>query len=187
MYSTEISKYILGSKEYMQILLNLRDRYFCDILPSNICSQKPIALPPLLKIRNNYSNIQSNIELQDRNTVLNFFHELTIYVNGDCDKTCQHCYDYHKQFPFCTKNQYELDIFDIQKIESLIICPNLSVINILGGNVLMYEYLEQLLQIISTRNPICSINIYIHLLNYDKQKINKIRSIKNLHIHVLLI
>jgi pseudo-rSAM protein len=182
MYTTHIIQERLLKLEIFNFIFKLRKGFFGDIYPTSLIEQKPISIPPVLSVKNSIENITKDEELDKKETYLNFLHELTIYLNGECDKQCKYCNAYHKQFLFCTQtNTY----FSKEEIDLLLLNigeTNISKINLVGGNILKYNNLHYLLSQIKLYN----IGLYIYYKNVDFNIIKEISLYDNLFIYLLI-
>jgi len=107
-----------------------------------------------------------------------FISDLTIYINGECTKSCacSFCKTAYKQFPFCTKlENTELKYKEIEDILSNFHPKYLLNININGGNILNHSEFESIVYFLN--NYIPKKNYYINNKNLSFENVNKIHSI----------
>jgi len=182
MYTVHITQKQLLKPEIFDFIFKLRKGFFGDIYPTSLIEQKPISIPPVLSVRNSAENIAKDEELDKQETYLNFLHELTIYLNGECDKQCKYCSAYHKQFLFCTQSN---TCFSKEEIDLLLLNikeTNISKINLIGGNILKYSKLNYILPQVK----LYDVGLYIYYKNVNFNIIEEIFLYDNLFIYLLI-
>ena len=92
--------------------------------------------------------------------------EITLFINGSCDKDCDVCNIAYKQVPCCVRppsNPLELDLEEIKKILEETDTGPLTRININGGNILRYKRLPELIDLL--QKSCAGKTLTIHYLN----------------------
>jgi pseudo-rSAM protein len=173
------------NKCILNFINDIREAFIGDIAKKEKNQTKPIQLMPIL---NNYKDIKkirksSGLSIGDK--VLEYLNEISIYINNNCNQKCDICNDAFKQIKFCTKNirKNEIDINLLKNTLKGLSNGNISVINILGGNIFSYSKLNQLLDVL--KNIKAAKNIYIHYLNLFEH-IEEIENFSNTNIKILV-
>jgi pseudo-rSAM protein len=184
LYSFLITGYQIIESNLQDFIMQLRSGYYGDIFPFDFFPKKPAILPPVSNIKNSIENIKKDTELQRRETYLNFFHEVTIYINGNCNLNCSYCDKYLKQFLFCSKSDFQFSLEDISLLFGLLSNTYVSKINITGGNPFLYKHLNILLSGLENFHSIKA--IYIHYSNIDSNELKSVLQLSNLFVHMLI-
>lgn len=183
LYSISISEEALCNKKVVNFIDSLRNNFLGDLFSTNLFPTKPAIIPPIINIKNSIENLQKDVELQSKNTYMNFLNEISVYLNGKCSNRCENCNNYFHQTFFCSKSNLEFEKKDIDKIFSIIEEYGILRINILGGNIFLYKYLDY------TLNKLNSIDIdkhiYINVKNINIESLNSLYKINNIHINLL--
>lgn len=116
-----------------------------EITPANT---KPINLLPILNLQKDADKTTE----QDKTLIIDgsirYLSELNIYINDSCNCSCKYCNTYYQQSRYChtenTKNTLLPEF--INSILSQAIHSSTKRVNILGGNILLYPYWEELLK-----------------------------------------
>ena len=176
---------IRKNKEILNFIEEIRTTFMGNLIIKKEKGKKPIQLMPIL---NNYKDIKK-IKKESVSSVgekvLEYLNEISIYVNNECSKNCDICKYAYKQIKFCTKSKKKDEInFDLLKSAlSDISKSNLSIINILGGNIFSYGKLIELSNILREIKAVK--NIYIHYLNLFDD-IEKIKILDDMNIKILI-
>lgn len=141
-----------------------------DLIDVEKCPVKPVRLVPIL-------NLQKDIDkYKDDENKLAFFEkdigkyllELNLYVNSVCDEACCHCDSFYKQVRCCTANGHkeELSIDSLKQLFEQIRYLPIKSINILGGDISKYTYLDELKQLSVLYSK--ELRHFCHYKNYKK-------------------
>lgn len=171
MYVIEINSGIIESSSFKAFLSIVRDNNFGDMIQTNKSHFKPVIIPPIAYVRNSISNINKDKELKGNNALISALREVTVYLNGTCSLECEKCLDYSKQFLFCRKSTIESSTDYLELLMSNIGFFSNKTINICGGNIFKFHFLDSFLERIKNINS--RINLYIHYMNIDFNIISK--------------
>lgn len=127
---------------------------------------KPINLLPILNLQNDIEKLKNSGEdylIGDHITV--YLNSLSIYINLSCKQNCDHCNGYYKQTLFCTssKNIQNLSLDIIEDILSQASYTPINRINILGGDIMLYPYWNDLINLL--KNQPYDFHLYFNLKN----------------------
>jgi pseudo-rSAM protein len=153
---------------------NIRECYIGDLMDSSYSLKKPVQLKPMLHLEKTISELTAsgkNNKILKKDEIKEYINIISLFINGQCDLNCLQCSGAYKQFPYCHKtnsSKNELDITDIIKLINKLKNSNLFKINILGGNILKYSKLIELLNLLN-RAPVIK-EYYIHYLNMEEKK-----------------
>lgn len=141
-----------------------------DLLNTERYPTKPIRLIPILSLQ---KDIDRHIEYEDKvafigREVSKYLTEINIYLTSRCDKSCIHCGNYCKQIHCCTANNPgdELPIEYLKKLFEQIRYSPVNTINLYGGDILSYNYLNELLCMASSYPK--AIHFYMLYKNYKE-------------------
>jgi hypothetical protein len=116
--------------------------------------KKPISLVPVLNIQKDVEKLKKDDHRSIGEYAMAYLNEIFLYVNSQCSQNCKHCNEYYKQFSCCYKaeNQQQLSISRITDILKQTQDSAVGIINILGGNILEYKDLEELVLLLQNTN-----------------------------------
>lgn len=136
-----------------------------DILEIQDGASKPITLPPVLNLQRDIDKMRGESFSLIGDGLLNYLSELNIFINDKCERNCTFCERASSQTNFCSKSakgEYlNLDI--IEKVLSQAQYSSLRNVNILGGNIFLYPYWEELKHILAQYDY--KYQCWIHYLN----------------------
>lgn len=146
-YIPESFKHIIQLKSLGTIL----SKKLLGHLSLNSSKKKPIQIPQLLAVREDFSSLSHTKSVFTGKNFLRYITQATININNICKNNCVHCDSFYKQFQSCSscKNSLELSIKDIRLILSQLSHSNIQELNITGGNICQYRNLQNLLTILN--------------------------------------
>ncbi|MEA4851701.1 MAG: TIGR04150 pseudo-rSAM protein [Paludibacter sp.] len=121
----------------------IRLKYIGDIICVSHSAVKPIQVYPIL-------NLQNRNKVLDISTInlLENLHEINLYINGSCSKSCDFCSNAFKKFLSCFKSKdNEMSLKLIERIFNMIESSSVYKINVLGGDIFEYTEFSQLLEL----------------------------------------
>lgn len=161
LYCIEVSNQELNNSKFKEFVSKSVEIAAGSIVNSPDDEKKPISLLPRLKLIKDFDHPEKSGMLEK--DVRNNLTEISFYLNGGCNVNCKYCDTFFKQIPFCTKSQNELSIDFFDKFISSIGYNNLQKINILGGNLLNYKYIDLVISKLNTWKT--KKEYFIHYLN----------------------
>lgn len=120
------------------------------LMPIEKDKPKPVVLLPILNLQRDIDKLsEQGHEYFVGRDILNYLNHLNVYIHGDCDLACNVCNSYYKQFPFCTKRTDGdcLSPEDVHNILSQVQFSNTGTVNILGGDLCLYDPWERLWEV----------------------------------------
>lgn len=174
---------IKGVKDFVD---NIRSTFSGDIIDCDLSDGKPFILKPILNLLNDPKKTQQEKGYTLRENVLDYIHEINIYLKTDCAQGCSFCNDYYKQFLCCTKcSTYSL--LNIEEYKMLF--DHLSVIgiqriNILGGDLSHNLLFNELLDLIEHYR--FKIYLYLSYSNIDTHFVSMIKNMDNVNVCILV-
>ena len=151
-----------------RLIREIRGYYMGDLLDTDYSKCKPFQVPPRIKIQRDVRWLRNDASLIAGRNIMDNLSEITIFLNNDCLQSCVDCDKYYRQFLCCTSVKSSLSgqflgssilqkiIFEIQRCD-------LDYINISGGNIFLYPYLDSLEKLLNSIK--CQKNFYLHYLN----------------------
>ena len=111
---------------------------------------KIINLLPILNLQDDVERLKMDEESDIGEKSLRYLNELSIFLNNSCNLDCRYCNLYYKQTKSCFKSQPNTLIHTdkIKEILDSLVYSSLKKINFLGGNILLYPYLEELISLL---------------------------------------
>jgi pseudo-rSAM protein len=155
-------------------------------------SCKPVNLLPILSLKNDVDKFIKDGSLSlVGNGILDYLSELNIFINNTCQQACTLCSTYHKHVRCCFKeeNTHILLPEDVNNMLHQSIYSNLKRVNILGGNISLYPYWQELSKVLSkydfeyhywinekniNTNPYFSYTDVIFSTPIEKERINQV-------------
>lgn len=158
----------LEQAEIRKFIEKIREHFMGDLIDVAYSKKKPVQMSPIVKIHQNIAHLKKDEMRSVGEKVIDYLSDVWIYLNNTCDKKCIDCRRAYLQFPFCTtKNQshQELSLPEIRQLFFELQGSKSLNIHFLGGNILKYSKLEQLLDITV---PNMTTHFYLHYLNAEK-------------------
>lgn len=149
MYCIELQENNKNLIEIQNLIHFIRESYSGDIISSSKIS-KPVIIPPLLKLQKSESMIKSGNYRSLSEEIFPLLREVSLYVGGNSPCSNLNDIQVFKQFDYCINtNSNYLPFPEIPKLNRLLMESQLHFINILGGNVFSYPFLDNLLNKLS--------------------------------------
>lgn len=154
-------------------------KYFMgDLIDTKFSSGKPIQMMPILNILKDIQKLKKDSSRSIGENIMKYLTEVSFYLNNHCDLKCSICKDAYRQFLCCHKDkqrQIELGISQINDFLEQAGGSNLHQINILGGNILKYSKLKDLINILIG----CQVKKVFYLnylnINFGEEKLDIIK------------
>lgn len=125
-------------------VFQLRNSFSADLVNIKLSPNKPFVFMPKLNLMENENDMKDQ-SISGRN-VLSNLSEVFIYLNSNCKYECYYCDIAYKQFACCKKsNMSTMGVNECLSVLNKIELAGVSVVNFLGGDVLEYEFLDELL------------------------------------------
>jgi pseudo-rSAM protein len=170
---TSLSETQLLNSNIYEFVNNILEQGIGDLLDVEKVPQKPIRLIPILNLQKDVEKLtkNKNNEILLAKDIVHYLLELNIYLNESCCNKCKYCDSYYKQISCCTSNNNECELHTdlVENIFQQIAHSPAGRINILGGNILKYSRLSELIKIINPFKEI--VHCYVHYKNYTKHKL----------------
>ncbi|MEO0294306.1 MAG: TIGR04150 pseudo-rSAM protein [candidate division WOR-3 bacterium] len=134
---------------------------------------KPIQLTPVLSLQKSIEGLTfgvKNDKILRKDSLKDYIDTIYLYINNQCNQSCEFCKSYYKQFPFCfkTNKKHEVNIEEINFLLNELKGSKLYKLNILGGNILLYSRFSELIDLLN-RNTLKK-EYFIHYLNLIFEK-----------------
>lgn len=151
MLVARLSKKDLDNSVISQFVEAVRESFMGDIIDVSLSSGRPAQMVPRLTIEKDVKRLEKAATRSVGEDLMKYLSEVTLFVTGECNVGCQLCHSAYKQFLCCTtprggKSTQQLDIDDIDQLFANIGGSRLVNINIVGGDLLNYYALEELLE-----------------------------------------
>jgi len=189
MYFIKINMKEQLDAEFKDFVLKLKANYMGDLVQINNNYIPPIQIKPVPKILSENNN-GSNEYLRSKKDILKYLTTISIYINNKLTKNEIKINKLSNQYLLNSGNEKSNNILKFEIIVKLLEeCKNssLSLLNILGGNILKYPSLSKLLNYLSEKKIKTNLHfIYSQFIN-NRQTIEHIitnYSINKLIIHV---
>ena len=124
-----------------------------------------INLLPILNLQDDVEKIRKDPELDIGENSLRYLNELNIYLNSECKLNCPYCDWYYRETKCCFKysKNVNMAVNDIQMVLDDLTDAPIQRINFLGGNILLYPYLDELFTLLKKYE--FDFHFFIHLQN----------------------
>ncbi len=165
---------------------DIRAGYMGDLIDVAHRRSKPFLMRPLLSLQKNYDIFTSagkKDQTLAKDEIKNYLNVLTLYINSACPQSCKMCKTAAGQFQWCRKNgrtDDELPIALLKKLVDDVRHTRLFKINILGGNILGYNDLEELATLLNHLEVVKDYHLhYSNLPRYAEREdfFNRIESV----------
>lgn len=155
---------LLSEAELFSFVDGICRKELGDITEITSINRKPIRLVPLLNLQKDMDKLGKYGRSQGED-IVNYLTGLNLYINTQCSQPCVYCSSYFKQVSSCVKSDamLEMPIKEIKKIIKQIEFAPINTIQILGGNILGYSKLNELINLLLTSS--LKTHYWLHYLN----------------------
>lgn len=160
-----LKQWELDQTEFSPFLKTIKEYYLGDIIVADKSRNKPVQLPPLVKIQKDVTYLKNDDQRSVGENILEYLSNLWIYLNDSCTLSCSLCNSAFRQFPYCTaktNGKRELDLARLKKLLEQTRSVSSCNFHFLGGNILNYSHWDNVLEIV-TSHP--ANFFYLHYLN----------------------
>lgn len=182
-YCTPIMENETKSIYFQEFVMKVKELYFGDIY-EGISGKLPIAFAPIPNFYHHNLDADENANVHTIQQ-LKLLNEIRIYVNGECKSDCQICNYSYKQVGCCNKDisQKPMDISQIKGILKKIEHSSVKRIIFSGGDILSYEYLDEIIDLYPEFSNRFVFEFHIRNLNCQFSKLEKFHN-RNVQIIV---
>ena len=162
---------VMNNKVYMNFFNFIMDNYLGDLLPYRENFIPPFIFSAIPKIRLDYRYTKDLLLYED---VMGSLLTLNLHITSSCNANCNACKEYYRQMNSCTIRDGDPKNMDISLVRKLLLenrFVNLSRINILGGNISCYCYLDELLKLLEPYRDRCYAYYNIHNIDSMGEKL----------------
>ncbi len=162
----------LNAPEISAFVQEMRNLFMGDLIETFRSKGKPVQLKPMVKLHRDADKMKTESSRSVGMNVMKYLDNIALYVNGSCSLDCGICSSAYKQFLWCNRQDggAELPIDQIGKLFEQLIGSDLCHVHILGGNILTYPDLQELISI-PVKYKLKS-TYYIHYLNLEAGREN---------------
>jgi pseudo-rSAM protein len=160
----------LGEKELQDpkisaFVQEMRNLFMGDLIETSRSTGKPVQLMPMIKLHRDADKMKTESFRSVGVDVMKYLDNMALYVNGSCTLDCGICSSAYKQFLWCNRQNggVELPIGQIRQLFEQLVGSDLCHVHILGGNILTYPGLQELVSILAEYR--LKRTFYIHYLN----------------------
>ncbi|GHT61745.1 hypothetical protein FACS189451_04430 [Bacteroidia bacterium] len=145
----DFSEKYLNSNEVVEFVKQLTEENFGQLIDFKPGIPQLVNLLPILNLQDDVERLEKDKESDIGEKAIQYLNELNIYLNSQCSLNCPHCDLYFKQTKSCFKETENVNIqtHKIKKILDGLAYSSLKKVNFLGGNILLYPYLNELTDI----------------------------------------
>lgn len=185
-YCTLLTQDQINNKSVEDFVENIRNTFSGDIIDCDLSHGKPFILKPILNLLNDPEKTLQGKGYTLRENVLDYVHEVNIYINTDCTQGCSSCKDYYKQFLCCTEcnTKFLLSVEEYKILFDYLSVIGVQKINILGGNLSQNSLFYSLLQLIEHYR--FKKYIYLSYKNIKPNFISQMKDIDGLTVYILV-
>lgn len=154
LYVVKLTEAEISKQPIKGIIGRLRRSFMADIHEVSQSYGKPLPLKPCYQVMRDVDVLAGDPERSVGEDVLRYLFRINLYLDGSCELDCNYCSRAFRQFVFCTRSLPRIS-FDMEALERLMNAlpvENKVRINLLGGNVLLYPGLAELLEEIRLRS-----------------------------------
>lgn len=167
---TLLTKEMQSNSDIRNFVKEVLEKQMGDLTDVNKVPNKPVRLIPILNLQKDIDKLKKREEdsiLIGKDT-LHYLVELNIFLNDNCALTCPHCNTYYKQIHCCTanNNKQELSVEEIENVFRQIQFSSVGTINILGGNIFEYQYIDKLQALFDSFKD--NVHCFFHYENFKK-------------------
>jgi len=150
----------------------IRQHFMGDLIDVGFSDTKPFQpAPNRPKVHFDVKKVVSDPDQSPGKVMMAHVFEITLYLNGYCPQQCMECEGFFKQGIWCRKGVHRsgnvggnnLDISHLKCFFHDIEGCSLNNINLTGGNVLLYAYMDELYRLLESVD--FKVQFFIHYLN----------------------
>jgi len=158
----ELDQSILLGKGNKKTLNEIRAKYIGDII-ENLKGQKPVSIYPIAKLKTDFV-VNKESDSPEGKKIVHLLNEITLHLNYYADDKIR---EGHKQFIYsiADKSTHEAVFGQISKLISDSKNSYLYNCNVMGGNILQYKSLNNLLPVLREHDFLKS--FYFHFENFN--------------------
>jgi pseudo-rSAM protein len=162
----------LNDPEIYAFVKEMRKLFMGDLIETSRSTGKPVQMMPVIKLHRDADKMKTESFRSVGMDVMKYLDNMAFYVNGSCSLDCGICSSAYKQFLWCNRQDggADLPIEQIGKQLEQLIGSDLCHVHILGGNILTYPDLQELISI-PVKYKLKS-TFYIHYLNLEAGRDN---------------
>ena len=165
---TLLSKELIWNPAISGFVHEVLEKRMGDLTDVEKLPNKPVRMIPILNLQKDVDKLMKNEENYPLigKDAKNYLLELNIYLNSRCSLNCRHCDRYYKQIHCCTTHHanQELTFEEIESIFRQIRFSSVGRINLLGGNIFEYSYMQQAYRLFDSFKD--SLHGCFHYANY---------------------
>ncbi len=164
----------LDIPEVSNFIRIIRQHFMGDLMNVDFSDTKPFQpAPNRPKVHFDVKKVMEDPDQSPGKIMMAHVFEITLYLNDFCPQRCVECKGFYKQGIWCRKGAprsgnaegNHLDISHLRNFFHDIEGCNLNKINITGGNVLLYPYMDELYHLLESVE--FKVQFFIHYLNID--------------------
>ena len=147
LYCMELTENDLNVPEVADFVSEIRRNFIGDLYSQEEFRQKPLVIVPEVSVNENLENdveTMNNLELFGQK-IVNNLRVVTMRLTGECSINCRYCQTVDKQIVWCRKQDNRLSYNEICRLLEQLKHTPVTLINFVGGNVLSYPFLDELL------------------------------------------
>lgn len=157
LYALEVTPGFLKENRLESFMEDISGYFMGDLIDVSLAPGKPFFMSPHFDIREEDNPMEKRVLKNVGKDSLFAVTHLTLFVNSRCRNNCPACHTACKQFPWCTrgngnnKNNGADSLLEIGEIKEILDqtkgCP-IKTIDIIGGDLTLYPYLERLVELL---------------------------------------
>jgi pseudo-rSAM protein len=155
----------LEDPEISAFVQEMRNLFMGDLIETSRSTGKPVQLIPMIKLHRDADKMKTESFRSVGVDVMKYLDNMALYINGNCTLDCSICSSAYKQFLWCNRQNGggELPIDRLRQLFEQLVGSDLCHVHILGGNILAYPGLQELVAILAEYK--FKRTFYIHYLN----------------------
>jgi pseudo-rSAM protein len=181
LYVISLTSSELSNVHINNFVITIKKFYFGDILSQQEYTEKPVIIPPILKIHKDIESLKKDHEISTGENILSKLAEVSLFLNGRCRQTCFFCNKMHLQFDFCYRNDCELNINLVTNLLHQLQYSHTKII-FTGSDIFSYSYFDDLVKFVKQYN--FTTEYCFHYLNFNRDKIYAIVNDNNVRLSI---
>lgn len=159
-YCVLLNEEQLNQREILSFVISIREKFLGDIIDISISNGKPFIFKPVLDLLEDPAKIEREKGFSLRENVLEYLHEVTVFVGDSCPHNCENCKFCSSQGLFCTKmdKKQELSMTDYAFLIARIDTIGVKRVNVVCNGEVSDVFVE-LIKYLET----CEIGVYIYM------------------------
>ncbi len=179
LYVVPLSESMLAKPEINAFIKKVRERFMGDLLDQRHFPHRPVQMMPFLNIEKDAEKFKKDAPERVGEDLMTYVSEISLYLTNRCLINCTECHGAYRQFLHCTripdKRVVHLPLDAVENIFKESTGTSLCRFNLLGGDILEYPHLEELIPRLQDIKPLKSVYFHYKSISNNHEQLRAVR------------